>query len=1281
MTRSTLAVSRRTQRTLKAILIVLLALALEIAVGSTEPMPVLAAANTIGPSAPGSSTALSLSGGLSNWLACSATGGDYVFSTSAGYQLDLYTLPDPGLNGAINSVTVYMEVQTDGGIGTQPSARTAIRTNGTTLTGTSQALTGSWATYSTAYTTNPTTASAWTWIEVNALEAGVDMRRASNTGMQSRCDHVYVVVDYADPTTLAINAAMGTYGGTANLTATLTVTAGGAAVSGRTITFMLNGSPAGTAITDSSGVASIPDASLAGINAATYATGVGASFAGDAGYGASSSTNSLTVDPKTASVTPNPSTKVYGDADPLLTGTLNGFLAGDNVTATYSRTPGETVAGSPYTISATLSPAGVLGNYNITYNTASFTITPKAASVTPDAKSKTYGDPDPALTGTLSGFLAGDNAIATYSRTPGETVAGSFYTISATLSPAGVLGNYNITYNTASFAVTAKTASVTPNPSSKVYGDADPLLTGTLTGFLAGDNVIATYSRTPGETVAGSPHTISATLSPAGVLGNYNITYNTADFTIMAVTLTVTGMIAEGKSYDGNAIAQINFDSTSLVGVLAGDDVSLDTSVAVGAFPDRNVGTGKTVTVTGLVLIGVDAGNYTLIPPTAAADINKADLTITAVTYTKTYDSTTSAAGVPTVAGLQSGDTVTGLAETYDTSDAGSAKILTVAAYTVNDGNGGNNYTVALETDTTGVINMAALTIAANNRTKTYGNAVALAATESSTAGLLGGDAVTSLTLTSPGTGAAAAAGTYFIVPSAAVGTGLSNYNIEYVNGTLTVNPKDLTIAADNRDKPYGTMVTFSGTEFTADGLVNGDTITSVTLISTGASVDATADGSPYAIVPSAASGSGVGNYNITYVNGSLTVNKVSVGLSLSSSASASAEGNSLTFTATVTGTGATGTVTFEDGGTTLGSSVLRDGTATYAISTLAIGSHSITAVYSGDANFGSSTSSVLELMVNPRMKAAVGFNWWALVGALIAADLLMGLFLLLLVFRRRRRNQAQPFMVGKGTQVSGRAAAKNHADAGLDLADSASPIPAAVGESVTGSPLPATDDSGTRITQLERELEASFHKVQETMEAAIQAISHTVELRDPYVATHQKRVSELACAIAKEMGLTAGQIDGIRAAGMLHDVGKITVPTEILSKPGELSAAEISLIKDHPKVAYDILKNVQFDWPVAQIILQHHERMDGSGYPYGIAGKDILMEARILAVADVVEAMCTDRPYRPALELEDALAELATGYGTLYDPEVVAACKKLLGEGRFKIGFDASPSGTESGS
>src|SRR3989442_2643687 len=229
-----------------------------------------------------------------------------------------------------------------------------------------------------------------------------------------------------------------------------------------------------------------------------------------------------------------------GGWDPVLTGSVSCVRAGDCVTATYSRTAGETVAGSPYTISATLSPIAVLGNYTITSTTANFTISAKAASVTPNLFFNDSGGAEilpPALHDALPIW---DSVTATYSRTAGETVAGSPYTISATLSPIAVLGNYTITSTTANFTISAKAASVTPNAGSKTYGGADPVLTGTLSGFLAGDSVTATYSRTAGETVAGSPYTLSATLSPIAVLGNYTITSTTANFTISPKAASAT---------------------------------------------------------------------------------------------------------------------------------------------------------------------------------------------------------------------------------------------------------------------------------------------------------------------------------------------------------------------------------------------------------------------------------------------------------------------------------------------------------------------------------------------------------------------------------------------------------------------------------------------------------------------------------------------------------------------------------------------------------------------
>jgi len=175
-------------------------------------------------------------------------------------------------------------------------------------------------------------------------------------------------------------------------------------------------------------------------------------------------------------------------------------------------------------------------------------------------------------------------------------------------------------------------------------------------------------------------------------------------------------------------------------------------------------------------------------------------------------------------------------------------------------------------------------------------------------------------------------------------------------------------------------------------------------------------------------------------------------------------------------------------------------------------------------------------------------------------------------------------------------------------------------------------------------------------------------EMRDPYTTGHERKVAEIAVAIGAELGFDTHRQDGLRVAGFLHDVGKIAIPTEILSKPGMLSPVEFMMIKGHAQAGYDVLKNVEFPWPVAEIVLQHHERMDGSGYPRGLKGDDILLEARIMAVADVVESMGTHRPYRPALGIEKALAEIERGSGSIYDPTVAAACVRLFREKNFAL-------------
>jgi len=199
-----------------------------------------------------------------------------------------------------------------------------------------------------------------------------------------------------------------------------------------------------------------------------------------------------------------------------------------------------------------------------------------------------------------------------------------------------------------------------------------------------------------------------------------------------------------------------------------------------------------------------------------------------------------------------------------------------------------------------------------------------------------------------------------------------------------------------------------------------------------------------------------------------------------------------------------------------------------------------------------------------------------------------------------------------------------------------------------------------------EEELRQSYVKLRRTLEGTVNALVSAIEMGDPYTAGHQRRVTQLACAIAKEMGLPEEQIEGIRMAGLIHDLGKINVPAQILSKPGPLTGLEYGLIKMHPQVGHDVLKAIEFPWPMAQIVLQHHERVDGSGYPEGLSGEEIILEARILGVADVVEAMASERPYRPARDIDEALEEISQNRGVLYDPQVVDACLKLFTEKRF---------------
>jgi len=201
-----------------------------------------------------------------------------------------------------------------------------------------------------------------------------------------------------------------------------------------------------------------------------------------------------------------------------------------------------------------------------------------------------------------------------------------------------------------------------------------------------------------------------------------------------------------------------------------------------------------------------------------------------------------------------------------------------------------------------------------------------------------------------------------------------------------------------------------------------------------------------------------------------------------------------------------------------------------------------------------------------------------------------------------------------------------------------------------------------------EVKLKQTLDSLNNAVGATIQVMVSAIEMRDPYTAGHQIRTADLARAIAKEMGLPQDKIDGIRMAGSIHDIGKLSIPSEILVKPTKLTNIEFSLIKEHSRSGYEMLKDVESPWPLAQIVYQHHERMNGSGYPRNLKGDEIIIEARIMAVADVVEAMASHRPYRPALGIDAALEEIKKNKGILYDDIVADSCLRLFREKGFKL-------------
>jgi hypothetical protein len=642
----------------------------------------------------------------------------------------------------------------------------------------------------------------------------------------------------------------------------------------------------GDLLSDAYTSASFADKNV-GTNKTISVSGISISGTDAGNYSLSSTTATTTanITARTLHVTATGVTKIY-DGTTTATVTLSDDrISGDVLTDSYTsasfadKNVGTSKAVAVMGISISGTDAGNYTLNGITTATTTANITPRTLDVTAVAANKIYDG-----TTTASVTLSDD-------RVSGDVFADSFSSAAfsdknvgngkaVTVSGIAIAGSDAGNYQLASTTVVT-TANITTRPlvimatgMNKVY-DGNTTATVTLSdNRVSGDVFTDSYtSASFADKNAGTAKAVS--VSGINISGtdapnySFNTTASTtADITARSLIITATGM---NKVYDGTTTATVTLSDNRVSG-----DVFTD-SYSSAAFADKNVGTAKLVSVSGISISGTDAGNYTSnTTASTTANITARILTITATGVNKVYDSTTTAT-VTLSDNRVSGDVFTDsyTSASFADSSIGTAKPVSVSGISIS-GTDAGNYTFNTTATTTANITPAALTITANSRTKTYGQLVTFAGTEFTTSGLQGTDSVNTVTLASAGAalGATVAGSPYSIVPSAAVGTGLSNYNINYVNGTLTVSPAALTITAKNQTKTYGTTFTFSGTEFTASGLLNGDTLTSVTLTSAGAAATATvtAPGPNYVITASAAAGSGLGNYSIIYVSGTLTV-------------------------------------------------------------------------------------------------------------------------------------------------------------------------------------------------------------------------------------------------------------------------------------------------------------------------------------------------------------------------------------------------------------------------
>ncbi|SOD13369.1 MBG domain-containing protein [Pedobacter xixiisoli] len=665
---------------------------------------------------------------------------------------------------------------------------------------------------------------------------------------------------------------------------TLTITAGnqtkvyGAPVP--TLTASYNGFVNGDTETNLTTQPTLSTTATAASSVAGSPYAITAAGAASSNYAITYVPGTLTVTTAALTITANNQTKVYGAPVPTLTASYNGFVNGDTETnlttqptLSTTATGASSVAGSPYAITAS---GAASSNYAITYVPGTLTVTKAPLTITASNQTKVYGAPVPTLTASYSGFVNGDTPLSLTTQptlsttaTAASSVLGSPYAITAS---GAVSSNYAIIYVPGTLTVTTAALTITASNQTKVYGAPVPTLTASYSGFVNGDTPLSLTTQptlsttaTAASSVFGSPYAITAS---GAASSNYAITYVPGILTVTPAALTITAN-NQTKVYG----APVPTLTASYNGFVNGDtetNLTTQPTLSTTATAASSVaGSPYAITASGAA-----SSNYAITYLPGTLTVTPAALTITANNQTKVYG-----APVPTLtanySGFVNGDTPLSLTTqpTLSTTATAASSVLGSPYAITASGAVSSNYIINYVAGTL-TVTPAALTITANNQTKVYGAPVPTLT--ASYSGFVNGDTPLSLTtqptLSTTATAASSVLGSPYAITAS--GAASSNYAITYVPGTMTITQKALTITASARTKTYGDAVTFAGTEFTSLGLTNSDAITSVTLNSTGAAANATVAGSTYPIVVSAAIGTGLGNYTISYVNNLLTVNR-----------------------------------------------------------------------------------------------------------------------------------------------------------------------------------------------------------------------------------------------------------------------------------------------------------------------------------------------------------------------------------------------------------------------